>query len=226
LAYRVFWIEIARDDLSGIVYFIAKDNQMTAERFGLELIERAEAVSQFPQMDRQVPKIANSRIRREFLCAIWRRSASGFAFGSTCNSGSFVLEGILKNAECAIFRCAAHGPGVRFRRSVLGKEERSCSKTTKKGNTITKRTPTRQARLTSVKLQATHRRVTIRNFTHKGLKRLYSEASTKGVPPDTVDKLRKMLVFLDSMEDPEELRALTSWKAPHVDRRPQRHMEP
>jgi toxin HigB-1 len=55
--------------------------------------------------------------------------------------------------------------------------------------------------------------VKIRNFTHKGLKRLYSEAITKGVPPGTVDKLRKMLVFLDNMEDPEELRALTSWKA-------------
>ena len=48
----------------------------------------------------------------------------------------------------------------------------------------------------------------IRNFAHKGLKRLYSEESAKGVPPDTVDKLRKMLAYLDNMEDPEELRAL------------------
>jgi len=47
---------------------------------------------------------------------------------------------------------------------------------------------------------------------HKGLKRLYSEDSTKGVPPDTVDKLRKMLAFLDDMQEPEELRALPSWK--------------
>jgi proteic killer suppression protein len=57
--------------------------------------------------------------------------------------------------------------------------------------------------------------VKIRNFTHKGLKRLYSEGSAKGVPPDTVDKLRKMLAYLDNMEDPEELRALASWK-PHT----------
>jgi toxin HigB-1 len=28
-----------------------------------------------------------------------------------------------------------------------------------------------------------------------------------------VDKLRKMLAFLDGMEDPEELRMLPSWKA-------------
>ena len=52
----------------------------------------------------------------------------------------------------------------------------------------------------------------IRNFTHKGLKRLYTEDSVKGVPPDTMDKLRKMLAYLDNMEDPEELRALTAWK--------------
>ena len=55
--------------------------------------------------------------------------------------------------------------------------------------------------------------VRIRNFVHKGLKRLYTEDATKGVPPDTVDKLRKMLAFLDDMEDPEELRMLRSWKA-------------
>lgn len=53
----------------------------------------------------------------------------------------------------------------------------------------------------------------IRNFAHRGLKRLYLEASVKGVPPDTVDKLRKMLAFLDDMENVDELRALASWKA-------------
>jgi len=54
--------------------------------------------------------------------------------------------------------------------------------------------------------------VKIRSFAHKGLKRLYSEDVAKGVPPDTVDKLRKMLAFLDDMQDPEELRALPAWK--------------
>jgi toxin HigB-1 len=55
--------------------------------------------------------------------------------------------------------------------------------------------------------------VKIRSFVHKGLKRLYAEDSLKGVPPDTVDKLRKMFVYLDSMDEPEELRALSTWKA-------------
>lgn len=53
----------------------------------------------------------------------------------------------------------------------------------------------------------------IRNFIHKGLKRLYEEDLVRGVPPDTVDKLRKMFAFLDDMQDPEELNSLPGWKA-------------
>jgi proteic killer suppression protein len=55
--------------------------------------------------------------------------------------------------------------------------------------------------------------VKIRSFAHKGLKRLYAEDSVKGIPPDTADKLRKMLAFLDDMQNPEELRSLPGWKA-------------
>ena len=53
----------------------------------------------------------------------------------------------------------------------------------------------------------------VRNFLHKGLQRLYQDESSKGVPPESVDKLRKMLAYLDNMEAAEELRALASWKA-------------
>lgn len=52
----------------------------------------------------------------------------------------------------------------------------------------------------------------IRSFVHKGLKRFYEEDSTRGVPPDTVEKLRKVLTYFDNMDTPEELRALTAWK--------------
>jgi proteic killer suppression protein len=55
--------------------------------------------------------------------------------------------------------------------------------------------------------------VKIRDFAHKGLKRLYTEDIAKGVPADAVDKLRKMFAYLDNMEDPDELRALAAWKA-------------
>ncbi len=53
----------------------------------------------------------------------------------------------------------------------------------------------------------------IRNIVHKGLKRLYNEDNQKGVSADTVDKLRKMLAFLQDMEDADELRSIPLWKA-------------
>jgi len=53
----------------------------------------------------------------------------------------------------------------------------------------------------------------IRNFIHKGLKRLYEEDSAKGVPAESAGKLRKMLAFLDGMDDEEELYLLPTWKA-------------
>ena len=55
----------------------------------------------------------------------------------------------------------------------------------------------------------------VRSIVHKGLRRLYEDNSSKGASADTVDKLRKMLAFLDAMEDPQELRGLPLWKA-HV----------
>ena len=53
----------------------------------------------------------------------------------------------------------------------------------------------------------------VRSIAHKGLRRLYQDNSKKGLSADTVDKLRKMLAFLDAMEGPEELRNLPLWKA-------------
>jgi len=55
--------------------------------------------------------------------------------------------------------------------------------------------------------------VMIRSFAHKGLRKLYEEDETRGVAAATADKLRKMLLFLDEMENPEELMALLTWKA-------------
>jgi len=42
---------------------------------------------------------------------------------------------------------------------------------------------------------------------------LYAEDIAKGVPADAVDKIRKMLAFLDNMGNAEELRSLPAWKA-------------
>ncbi len=52
----------------------------------------------------------------------------------------------------------------------------------------------------------------VRSFVHKGLRALYREDDAKGLPPDSVDKLRKMLAYLDDMEAPAELRLLPTWK--------------
>jgi proteic killer suppression protein len=53
----------------------------------------------------------------------------------------------------------------------------------------------------------------IRGFLHKGLKRLYLDDSPKGLPPDAVDKIRKMLAFIQDMESADELRTIAVWKA-------------
>ena len=55
----------------------------------------------------------------------------------------------------------------------------------------------------------------IRSFVHKGLKQFYEQDIAKGIPADSADKLRKMLTFLDEMQDPDELHALPLWK-PHL----------
>ena len=57
--------------------------------------------------------------------------------------------------------------------------------------------------------------VRIRNCVHKGLKRLYESDNAKGLPAASVDKLRKMLAFMEAMQDAEELRSIPLWKA-HV----------
>ena len=58
--------------------------------------------------------------------------------------------------------------------------------------------------------------VKIRNFLHKGLKRFYEEGDPKGVPPAGVDKLRKMIVYLEAMQEAAELRTIPVWKAHHL----------
>ena len=42
---------------------------------------------------------------------------------------------------------------------------------------------------------------------------LYKDDNATGVSVDTVDKLRKMFTYLDTMSDPEEFTAVASWKA-------------
>ena len=53
----------------------------------------------------------------------------------------------------------------------------------------------------------------IEHFLHKGLKKLYLDDSAKGLPANSADKLRKMLAFLQDMNDENELPSIPIWKA-------------
>ena len=53
----------------------------------------------------------------------------------------------------------------------------------------------------------------IRSVKHKGLRRLIEYDEAGGLQAAVVDKLRKMIAFLQDMEREDELRAIPSWKA-------------
>jgi proteic killer suppression protein len=53
----------------------------------------------------------------------------------------------------------------------------------------------------------------IRNVRHKGLKRLIVNDDRSGLPADTVDKLRRMIAFLQDMATEDELKTIPTWKA-------------
>ena len=55
--------------------------------------------------------------------------------------------------------------------------------------------------------------MTLKSFAHAGLKRLYLADQPKGLPADVIDKLRKMLAFLQDMDGVDELYTLPTWKA-------------
>ncbi|WNJ89868.1 type II toxin-antitoxin system RelE/ParE family toxin [Bosea sp. 685] len=53
----------------------------------------------------------------------------------------------------------------------------------------------------------------IRNVKHKGLRRLVENDDASGLQSQAVDKLRKMISFLQDMEHQDELRSVPTWKA-------------
>jgi proteic killer suppression protein len=53
----------------------------------------------------------------------------------------------------------------------------------------------------------------IRNVRHKGLRRLIENDDSSGVPAAVTTKLRKMVGFLQSMEQEVELHLVPSWNA-------------
>ena len=64
MAYALIWSPAARDDLRDLVRFIARDNPDRAASFGLQLIQRAETIQQFPEMGRIVPEQRDPCVRQ------------------------------------------------------------------------------------------------------------------------------------------------------------------
>ncbi len=53
----------------------------------------------------------------------------------------------------------------------------------------------------------------VRTFAHKAIRKLFENGDAKGLPPDAVDKLRKMLAFVEAMGSESELRDIPVWRA-------------
>ncbi|MFO1068030.1 MAG: type II toxin-antitoxin system RelE/ParE family toxin [Geminicoccaceae bacterium] len=53
----------------------------------------------------------------------------------------------------------------------------------------------------------------IRNVLHRGLRRLVENDDPTGVQPAVVEKVRRIVSFLQDMAREEELRSVPSWKA-------------
>jgi len=53
----------------------------------------------------------------------------------------------------------------------------------------------------------------IRSVVHKGLRRFVEDDDSSALPPACVEKLRRMISFLQDMSDEKELRAFSNWKA-------------
>jgi toxin HigB-1 len=53
----------------------------------------------------------------------------------------------------------------------------------------------------------------IRNVVHKGLRRFIEDDDVTGLPAAAIEKLRRIVTFLQDMESEDELRSVPSWKA-------------
>ena len=53
----------------------------------------------------------------------------------------------------------------------------------------------------------------IRNVIHRGLRRLIEDDDRSGIQADLADKILRMVLFLQDMQDENELHQVPSWKA-------------
>jgi plasmid stabilization system protein ParE len=63
MGFKVAFTKPAITDLEGLVSFIARDNPPAAERFGYEIVSKAETLESFPLRGRVVPEFRIENIR-------------------------------------------------------------------------------------------------------------------------------------------------------------------
>jgi hypothetical protein len=66
----------------------------------------------------------------------------------------------------------------------------------------------------------------IRNVVHRGLRRFIEDDDASGLPGSAVPKVRKIVSFLQDMEQAAELRSVPGWQAHQLTGGPQRQVEP
>jgi toxin ParE1/3/4 len=63
MACKLIWSPLSRDDLRGIVIFIAQDSPRRAEAFGYRLIMQVDVLQEHPEIGRVVPEHRDPKIR-------------------------------------------------------------------------------------------------------------------------------------------------------------------
>lgn len=63
MGFKIVFTKPAIADLEGLVSFIARDNPQAAERFGYEIVVKAEKLDAFPLLGRVVPEFKSEVIR-------------------------------------------------------------------------------------------------------------------------------------------------------------------
>ena len=53
----------------------------------------------------------------------------------------------------------------------------------------------------------------IRNVVHRGLRRFIERNDPSGLAPATIEKVRNIITFLQDMDDTQDLRDVSVWKA-------------
>jgi len=63
MGFKIVFTKPAIADIEALVSFIARDNPQASERFGFEIVEKAEKLDQFPLLGRVVPEFKIETIR-------------------------------------------------------------------------------------------------------------------------------------------------------------------